>query len=331
MNKRLKIAVFGANLILGALIILLCAFFMDGWGLLIRIAFYVIGGAGIAVGVIFFFLNKDAIIKSALIILVIAAITLAAFIGVSKAGGLEGFKTDSEKIAHIVELIEATGGWGMFVYFLFQVLQVVIIPLPAAVCYIPGAMIWGPLTGTLLASAGVIVGSVVAYVIGRYFGKKAVVWIAGKETTEKYSAYFAKRGKVIFVIMQILPFFPDDILCMVAGLTCMNFAFFLATMVLVRPAVIAVFCYFGSGSIIPFSGWGIAVWIAIIAVCLALAFLSFKYQDKFENWLIKKFTKKKPDLNGGEKTDLPADDCKNPDYINPSDGGKTEPDETKNE
>ena len=176
---------------------------------------------------------------------------------------------------------------------LIQILQVVILPLPAVVCYVPGAIIWGAPMATLLASIGVIMGSVIAYFIGRIWGKKAVIWIAGKETTEKYSAYFGKRGKGIFVIMQILPFFPDDILCMIAGLTSMNFVYFLVVMCTVRPAIISVYCFLSGGSVIPFSGWGIYVWIAIFVVCIVLAVLSFKYQDKFESWLISKFSRRK--------------------------------------
>ncbi|MBD5632712.1 MAG: TVP38/TMEM64 family protein, partial [Clostridia bacterium] len=177
-------------------------------------------------------------------------------------------------------------------YFLLQVLQVVILPLPAAVCYIPGAIIWGPLKATFIASAGVICGSLICYIIGRFWGRKAVIWIAGQEATDKYVSQFGKRGKTIFVLMQILPFFPDDILCLIAGLTGMNFVFFAATITLVRPFIIAAYCYLGSGTVIPFTGWGIWVWIAIFAVCIVLAILSLKYQSRFENWLVKKFSRK---------------------------------------
>ena len=181
----------------------------------------------------------------------------------------------------------------MVMYVIFQILQVVILPVPAAVCYIPGSLIWGPLTATFLASLGVIMGSVTAYAIGRFFGKRVVVWIAGEKSVEKYSKVIGKKGKVIFLLMQILPFFPDDILCMIAGMASMNFLFFLITLIVVRPLVIAAYCYLGSGTVIPFSGWGIPVWIAIFAVCVVLVLLSLKYQDRFENWLVSKFRKNK--------------------------------------
>ena len=188
----------------------------------------------------------------------------------------------------------------MIVFVLIQILQVVILPLPAVVCYVPGSRIWGAGIATLLASAGVLIGSLTAYFIGRFFGKRAVEWIAGKETTEKYINYIGNKGKIIFVLMQILPFFPDDILCMIAGLTAMNFPFFLAVMVIIRPMIIAAYCYLGNGSVIPFSGWGIPVWIAIFTVCIVLALLSLKYQDRVEKWLVAKLRKKNTDDNNDE-------------------------------
>ncbi|MDE6504904.1 MAG: TVP38/TMEM64 family protein [Clostridia bacterium] len=293
MSEKGKIAVLISNIAMCAAIALLTGFLMNSWGVLVRVAFFCAAGVGLAATLVTFFIKKFAVLKSTFILLVIAAVFLAAFIIVGEVGHLNEYETDSEKIAAFVKIIEDTGAWGMAVFFLIQVLQIVVLPLPAVICYVPGAMIWGPLTGTLLASAGVIVGSLINYFIGKFWGKKAVVWVAGKETTEKYSAYFNKRGKVIFVLMQILPFFPDDILCMIAGLTGMNFVFYILTIVLVRPLIIAAYCYLGSGTVIPFEGWGIWVWIAIFVVCIVLAALSFKYQDKVEGLLVSKFSRRK--------------------------------------
>lgn len=304
MGNKSKIIILSVNILLCAAIALLTVFLMDGWGVLARVVFYCIAGAGIIVSLVAFFLKKDAIFKSAFILVICAAVFLVAFIVVGKVGNINEYETDEEKIGALKSMLESTGGWGMLVYFLIQVLQVVILPLPALVCYLPGAYIWGPLAATLIASAGVICGSLICYAIGKFWGKKAVIWIAGKENTEKYASYLGKRGKVIFVLMQILPFFPDDILCMVAGLTAMNFSFFLITIVLVRPLIIAAYCYLGSGTVIPFDQpWGIAVWVVIFAVCIVLAVLSFKYQDKVEKWLVEKFSKRKqkPALPDGQE------------------------------
>ena len=303
MNRNLKIALLAVNTVLCVLIILATAFFMSGWGVFVKIICYAIPSAGIVFEAVTFALKKDALFKSGFVIVCCAFVIVAVIALISVFAHLNDYPTDEQKISRLTEIIKGTGSWGMAVYVLVQVFQVVILPLPAAVCYIPGSLIWGPLVSTCLASLGVLIGSVIAYFIGRLFGKRVVEWIAGKETCDKYSQIIGKKGKVIFVLMQILPFFPDDILCMVAGLTSMNFPFFLVTMILVRPFVIAAYCYLGSGTVIPFSGWGIPVWIAIFAVCIALALLSLKYQDRIEKWLVSKFKKK----SDPEETEQPEE------------------------
>lgn len=308
MNNKSKLTISIINILLCAAIALLTGFLMNDWGVLVRIAFFGVSAAGIIATTVTFFLDKQAILKSALILLIVAAFFLASFILVGEVWHINDYENDEDKIKAIVKMIENTGAWGIAVFLIIQILQVVILPLPAAICYIPGALIWGSLVGTLLASAGVLVGSLINYFIGKVWGKKAVEWIAGKETCDKYSAYFNKKGKVIFVLMQILPFFPDDILCMVAGLTAMNFPFFLAVMILVRPLVIAAYCYVLSGTFIPFEGWGLIVWGVIFIVCIVLAVLSFKYQDRFENWLVEKFGKKnKKEEVSSQETDINSD------------------------
>lgn len=303
MSAKARISAFISNILLCVAIALLTVFLMGGWGVIVNVAFYVVSGVGLVVSLVTFILKKDALLKTAFVLIIVAAIVIVSFIVVSEVGHLEQYENDEDKVNALKEIIESTGAWGMLVFVIIQILQVVILPLPAVVCYVPGAMIWGPTIATLLASAGVIAGSVICYFIGKLWGKKAVIWIAGKEAVEKYSPYFGKRGKGIFVLMQILPFFPDDILCMISGLTGMNFPFFIVTICLVRPLIIAAYCFLGSGNIIPFSGWGIYVWIAIIVVCIALAIVSFKYQDKFENWLVSKLSKKKKEEDIKTDTD----------------------------
>ena len=195
MSTKSKIIILSINILLCAAIALLTVFLMDGWGVLARVVFYCVAGAGAIASLTAFFLKKDAIFKSAFILTVCAAVFLAAFIVVGKVGNISEYETEEEKIAALKQMLVNTGGWGMLVYFLIQVLQVVILPLPALVCYLPGAYIWGPPVATLIASAGVICGSLICYVIGKFWGKRAVEWVAGKENTEKYANYL---GNAVF-------------------------------------------------------------------------------------------------------------------------------------
>lgn len=297
MRKQTKWIIFGIDALTFALLVTGTALFMNGWSIPVRVGCYIVWVLLFGVSIVSMALDKTALFKSCFLFLLIAAVLLGAIIAMNVFWHLDDYPTSEEKIEKLVEMIRNTGTWSMIVFVVIQVLQVIILPLPAVVCYVPGSIIFGRFLATVLASLGVVIGSVISYFIGKVFGRKVVDWIAGKETTEKYTAYIGKRGKLIFVLMQILPFFPDDLLCMVAGLSGIGFPFFLLTIVIVRPLIIAAYCYLGSGTIIPFEGWGIAVWIVIFALCIALAVLSFKYQDKMEKWLTDKFRKKKKEEN----------------------------------
>ncbi len=207
-ENGLKSIVLAINALLCVLIALLTAFALDGWGTLVKLACFGIAAVGLACGFAFFFRKKEALLKSCFVLIACAFLFIAVLALLTRFAHLNDYPTDGEKIERLTQMIRDTGEWGMAVYVLVQILQVVILPLPAVVYYVPGSQIWGAWTATLLASFGVLIGSLICYLLGRVFGKRVVIWIAGKETTEKYAGYIGKKGKGIFVLMQILPFFP---------------------------------------------------------------------------------------------------------------------------
>jgi hypothetical protein len=47
--------------------------------------------------------------------------------------------------------------------------------------------------------------------------------------------------------------------------------------------MIAFMCYFAEGSIIPFEGWGVPVWIAIFSLAVVLFLLTGRLKDFIMN------------------------------------------------
>ncbi len=187
---------------------------------------------------------------------------------------------------NIKTVILKTGIWGYFTFFVIQFIQVTFIPIPAVVTTIAGTMVFGPWHTLWISLCSVLLASIFAFWLGRKFGKKVVYWIVGKKETEKYEKTL-KKGKYVFFLMMLFPGFPDDILCMLAGMTAMSFKYFLTTNLITRPITISAIVFFGSGMIIPFSDWGIYVWI-LLGILMAIAFyISVKKQQEVENFLIK--------------------------------------------
>ena len=172
-------------------------------------------------------------------------------------------------------------------------LQVTFLPLPSTVTIIAGVWAFGsPLESALLSLAGILLGSMLAFLLGKVFGRRLVAFMVGEKTCDKW-VKFLTNAKYSFFIMMLLPVFPDDVLCLVAGLTDMSWTFFTVTNLIARPIGVFTVAYFGSGHLIPYHGWGLIVWAFIIVAIVVVLFLSYKYQKQIENFLLNTFKSKK--------------------------------------
>lgn len=77
MTTKNKILLQAANVLLCAAIILLTAFFMSGWSVLVQAAFYAVAAAGLAAEAVFLFIKKEFLIKLTFIAELIAGVLLS--------------------------------------------------------------------------------------------------------------------------------------------------------------------------------------------------------------------------------------------------------------
>ena len=249
-------------------------------------AYVLIGLVTLAVAVLNHY-NKETLCKSLFSINGFIAFILLILVILNVSGVFENF-SDVEKIK---TLILDSKGLGIIIYFFAIVFQVVVLPIPALLFYLAGTAIYGPLYAFIISYLATIVGSFIAYFIGKVLGRKVVYWCVGESTALKYEKMLGSKGYMLFAIMQLLPFFPDDVLCMLAGLISMRFSVFSLIILLIRPIYILLACFLGTGNLIPFSGWGIPVWISAFLLMGALFVLYCKHQTKIENYFIKKLKK----------------------------------------
>ena len=147
-------------------------------------------------------------------------------------------------VAELKVILSSAGFWSYAVFAVMQFLQVSIIPMPASVSTIVGVICFGPWIAFGISLLAILLGSIVAYIFGRVFGSKIIYWIVGKERGEEFCKLLL-RGKWAFFVMMLLPLFPDDILCLVAGACGMNFRFFLVTNLITRTIGIFCLCFLG--------------------------------------------------------------------------------------
>ncbi|MDR3319286.1 MAG: TVP38/TMEM64 family protein [Clostridiales bacterium] len=273
-NKGLALMIFNEAMCFAMLI--LCTVFTAGFPLYLRIIIYTVLAALIFLGVLLPLKGRVAAFKFTVTADISALLILISYIILDAYGVFQ----DLSNIELIKSFILSTGPWGKVVFILLTILQTVVLPIPALVVSLVGTALYGRLEGFIYCTVGVMIGTVICFYIGRLFGPKIVNWIVGEEKTTKYRDILNNKGRFVFILMMLFPAFPDDILCMVAGLTTMKFGYFFIVTLLTRPVMLAFYSFFGTGEVIPFGGWGIWVWIAAFIAAAALFVLLTKYQEK---------------------------------------------------
>lgn len=249
---------------------------------------------------------KAKILRTILVCVIIAGIVVLGYYILNWTGVWEKINS-VEKLQNI---ILSWGFWGRFGFVVLSFLQVTFIPLPSTVTIIAGTLIYGPLQASLLSLAGILLGSMLAFLLGKVFGRKLVVFMVGEKTCKKW-VDFLTNAKYSFFIMMLLPIFPDDVLCLVAGLTNMSWTFFTLTNLIARPIGIFTVSYFGSGHLIPYHGWGLIVWAILIILIIAVLILAYKYQKQIENFLLRIFRSKKKEYSIDKEEVLKNNELKN--------------------
>lgn len=121
----------------------------------------------------------------------------------------------------------------------------------------------------LTIMAAYIAGVVVDYWLGRWFGSKAVKWCAGsQEDFDKWCKVLNSKGKWWYLASVILPVFPDDLMCIVAGAVKFKFGFFVFANLIGR--LIGLLVLLGTITLIGQIGGGFPIMIIIWGAALAI-------------------------------------------------------------
>lgn len=218
-------------------------------------------------------LTKKQILWIAVLVLIIAAFTVIYFIG-KNVGWFSVFESEDS----LKQYVSSFGVLAPLAFFLLQFFQVVFAPIPGGITTVVGGMLFGFLYGFIISISAVILGSMCAFYLGRWFGRPLVERIAGKEAVEKYLLTVSFRQRVMLFLMFLLPFFPDDLICMVAGLSGMRTRTFFLIILFSRPWGFAIFAFLGSNAL-SLPSW---VWIVLAILAVVIVYIALKYAPQIE-------------------------------------------------
>lgn len=234
-------------------------------------------------------------LKILLVVLVIAAISIGAYFTL-KAFGITS-------IDGLREIIARCGAWGWIVFIaLFTLCSTLLCFMPAtSATFIAVAIVlFGALKAFIICTISVFIASSLMFMLGNTVGEKAAVKLVGKDSLEKAQNLLDMKSKMLLPLMFLFPVFPDDALCMVAGMTKMKYWYFAIIVLIFRTIGIATICFLGSG-LINWAELSIVDWFVLVNVVVFDIVLVFKYQDKLEKFILRRKQKQTTEENN-EKT-----------------------------
>lgn len=148
-------------------------------------------------------------------------VILVLFIGISVAF-LPFAKTlmTEEGQASVLEFVDSLGVFGYLIFFVFQVLQIVIAVIPGGPIPLIGGMLFGEWVTLFLSSAGCFVGTVIVYYLVQLAGKPIVNLFVSDEQLRSYRfMQNTKRIEIIVFLVFLCPGLPKDALTYIVSLT----------------------------------------------------------------------------------------------------------------
>lgn len=212
-------------------------------------------------------------------------LTVIVLAGLSVALYFVGFKGD-----WIKPIVESTGFFG---YIIFILLNIIITTL---MTFVPGmtftftllaVQLFGTLPGFIVSAIACFLSSLVKFIIGDKLGEPFIDWLVGKEARIKAQELVSTRATVLVPVMLAFPFFPDDAICMIAGMTKMKFWYFAIVAAITRTIGVGITAFLG-GNILDYSSFSLLDWFLFINIIIIDVVLIWKLSTMIENYVKKK-------------------------------------------
>ena len=120
----------------------------------------------------------------------------------------------------LVQYIQQLGIFAPIFFLFLQAIQVVFPVIPGGASCLAGVLAFGAVMGFIYNYIGLVIGSIISFILSRKYGIQLVKKIFKEETLNQYLSYIqTNKFDKIFFLGIFLPGFPDDLLCYIAGVS----------------------------------------------------------------------------------------------------------------
>lgn len=216
-------------------------------------------------------------VKLLLILILFAVISIGLFI-VLKVLNIAN-------LSMLKKIILQSGKCGKFVFVLIQIVMLVcfcFIPILNPALTLLGIVLYGSKTAYLLCLIAICFSSSILFILGDKFGEKLACKIIGKSELEKVQNVIDTKSKILLPLSFVIPGFPDEAFCIVAGMTKMKYLYFITVNILCHAIEIGLICFLGS-SLIDWSNLTVFDWLVVVNIIIVDIYLLFKLEKFFDN------------------------------------------------
>lgn len=165
-----------------------------------------------------------------------------------------GYKNGTfDSLESFRDFVLSYGPWAFLIFFLANIMQVVVPGVPGGIILAFGVITFGPLKGFIYNYISICIGSIINFLISKSFGQDLIIKVFGEEKFDKYKDKIKKDSyEKFFAWAILLPVAPDDFLCYLTGLSNMSLKKFVKIIFLCKPLPIFAYSmawYFGFDSI----------------------------------------------------------------------------------
>lgn len=171
--------------------------------------------------------------------------------------------------------IDGFGFWGPVLVVVIMVLQMFLIVVPSPLLIIGAILAYGPLWGSLLSVASIVVASSVGYSIGRYLGEVTVGRLIGHKKEQKLEYYVDKFGFWAVIITRLSPLFSNDAISFVGGILRMGYWKFLAATIAGITPLVTLIAYLGENTDRLKTG---LIWISAVSLLVLAGYVIYDYK-----------------------------------------------------
>lgn len=204
---------------------------------------------------------------------IVLIVLLLALIWVFRTSVVEGLAWFGNRDA-VTHTIRELGIWGPVVLIVLLILQTFLAFIPGQALMVTCGFIYGFLPGLLISWLGLFIGGQLAFALARHYGRDfAERWVA-PHILNKWDKASDGQGSGFFAISLVLPIFPNDAMCYVAGLGKISLRRFSLANSLGR----GIACLFTSaagayGNLLGLHEW---LFIGMLVVLICIGWMIFK-------------------------------------------------------